>query len=137
ARHWRPGYGRRSPGRCSPGWPARGWGASALIPACNRWSSGYGRCGLPARSERLSSHRRPPAAMLDAGARFVLPGFQFFHYAADEFLGIVELFHDEMDIHDRTAWPTLAPAIDAMLAHQCHGVGDQVHGHGQPAARGP
>src|ERR1022692_2115244 len=60
--------------------------------------------------------------------------FQLFHHALDQFLGVGETFHDDLDVHHRLARPALALAVDSVLADQRHGVGDRVHGHGQAAA---
>ena len=60
---------------------------------------------------------------------------QLFHHALDQFLRVGQTLHDDLDIHYRLARPALALAIDAVLADQRHGIGDRVHGHGQPPAR--
>jgi hypothetical protein len=58
----------------------------------------------------------------------------FFHHALDEFLGVGEIFHNQLHIHDRLAGPALALAVDAMLADERHGVGDEIHGDGEASA---
>ena len=57
---------------------------------------------------------------------------QLRHHALNQFLRIGQTLHNYLDVHDRLAGPALALAIDAMLTHEGHGVGDSVHGHSQP-----
>lgn len=57
-----------------------------------------------------------------------------FHDALNQFLGVFEIFHDQLHIHDWLPGPALALAVDAMLADECHGVGDQIEGHGEAPA---
>jgi hypothetical protein len=59
---------------------------------------------------------------------------QLFHDALDELFCVGEILHDELHVHDRLAGPTLALAIDAVLADEGHGVGDKVHGDSEPSA---
>ena len=59
---------------------------------------------------------------------------QLFHHALDQFLGIGETLHNELNVHHGLARLALALAVDAVLAHERHGIGDGVHGDGQPAA---
>jgi hypothetical protein len=60
---------------------------------------------------------------------------QFFHDALHQLFRIRQILHDELDIHDRFARPALALAVNGMLADECHGVSDQVHGYGKASAR--
>jgi len=61
-------------------------------------------------------------------------GLEFFHHTLNQLFGVGEVFHDELHIHDRLAGPALALAVDAMLADEGHGVGDQVHGDSEASA---
>jgi len=60
---------------------------------------------------------------------------QLFHHALDQFLGVGQALHDDLDVHHGPAGPALALAIDAVLANKRHCICDRVHGHGEPPAR--
>jgi len=60
---------------------------------------------------------------------------QLRHDTLNQFLRVGETLHDELDVHHRLARPTLALAVDAVLAHQGHGVSDRVHSDRQTTAR--
>ena len=62
---------------------------------------------------------------------------KLFHNALDELLRVGQILHDELNIHDRLAWPALALAVDAMLPNERHGIGDCVHGDGQATTGNP
>src|ERR1700745_1270168 len=59
---------------------------------------------------------------------------QLLHHALNQFLRVGEALHYHLHVHDRLAGPALALAVDAVLADQGHGVGDQVHGDRETAA---
>jgi hypothetical protein len=59
----------------------------------------------------------------------------FFHHTLDEFFGVGEILHDELDVHDGLAGPALALAIDPVLADEGHGVGDEIHGDGEASTK--
>jgi len=50
-------------------------------------------------------------------------------------LDVVELLEHERDVHLRPPGKTFASAVDAVLPDQRERIGDQIHGHGETAAR--
>ena len=59
---------------------------------------------------------------------------QLFHYTLDQFFGIGQALHDDLDVQDWTSGPALALAINSVLADKGHSVGNRVHGHCETAA---
>src|ERR1700726_55986 len=60
--------------------------------------------------------------------------FEFFHDTLDQLFRVAQAFHDDLNVHDGFTGPALALAVDPMLSHQGHGVGDGVHRDGETAA---
>jgi hypothetical protein len=58
---------------------------------------------------------------------------QLFHHALDQLFCVGQILHDELHVHYRLARPALALAIDAVLADEGHGIGDEVHGDCEPS----
>lgn len=64
-----------------------------------------------------------------------VPGaFQLGHDARDQFLGVGEALADDLDVHGWFAGLAGALAVDAVLAYQHQGVGQQIQGDGQTPA---
>src|SRR5437879_5850908 len=59
---------------------------------------------------------------------------QLFHHTLNQLLRVSQALHDDLDVHHRLARPALALAVDTVLTHQRHSVGDRVHGDGEPPA---
>ena len=63
-----------------------------------------------------------------------LPGgsnllFQLGHYAGDQFLGVVDGFRDDLDIHRRLTRLSRALAIDTVLTDQYKGICKNIQSH--------
>ena len=59
---------------------------------------------------------------------------EFFHYRGDEFLGAIELLHDDLNVHGRLAELSSALAVDAVLADERKRVSKHVEGDGEASA---
>ena len=60
---------------------------------------------------------------------------ELFHHTRNELFGVGNAFQDKLDIHRRLTWLPSTLAIDAMLAHQDEGIGQNVQCQGKPATR--
>jgi hypothetical protein len=61
---------------------------------------------------------------------------EVFHDGADEFLGVLDAFLNELDVHGRLAGLARALTINAVLTDQDKGVGEKVQGDREAAAFG-